>query len=140
MTKRLVARLILTAAVVFSAAGCGDFQEGSEEGAGRATPEPSTEYKLAVIQEGGHVSPDDPAVTQYASALDRLEEKCPDERERLADYAVRSQQLLEERGIEESVLDILRNARSSIPDEMERGAVGSCSDIFAAYVALRRGG
>lgn len=65
--------------------------------------------------------------------------KCQDEEIRLADYTVKSQELLREEGVEESLLSIITNVNRAVPEEyaeLDR----MCSDLFAAYVALRRGG
>jgi hypothetical protein len=66
------------------------------------------EYKLATIQQGGYVSKDDPLLVRFAQALDRLETKCPEPRERLADMGVKGRDLLRERGIQEPLVSILR--------------------------------
>jgi hypothetical protein len=128
--KRSAAALALVLAV---ATACGGEGADSGDAAARATPD-TPEYKLAVIDAGGYVNPSDPIVGSYARALDRLEERCEDSRTFLGDMAVRSQQLLAEEGISEPVLTILRYVGRAV-----RGAPleGSCTSIFATYVALR---
>lgn len=92
--------------------------------------EDSVEYKLAVVDEGGFVAPDDPVVDSYATLLDFLEPKCNENRERIGDMAVVAK---DELGT--SLLTILRGVNGSIPTDF-----GSqpCADIFAYYVALQQ--
>jgi hypothetical protein len=92
--------------------------------------------KLATIEEGTYVAQDDPLVDDYQAALDGLGGDCTDSEERLGDMAVRSQQLLLNGGVNESLLSILQSVDRSIPAGAD---LGSCADIFAAYVALRGG-
>lgn len=92
--------------------------------------------KLATIDEQTYVSPDDPMVAEYQSALDGLAGDCGDSEERLGDMSVRSQELLLNGGVSETLLSILRSVDRSIPGGTQ---LESCSDIFAAYVALRGG-
>ena len=65
---------------------CGDDAEdvseqpaGPDQAADRWTEE-VIEYKLAVVDQGGFVSIDDPVIDRYASALDRAEAVCPEGR------------------------------------------------------------
>jgi hypothetical protein len=97
--------------------------------------EDTPEYKLAVIDEGGYVDPADPVVDRFARVLDKLQRKCSDSRSFVGDMAVRSQELMAEEGVRESLLSILTNVNRSIPRKLGR----SCSDIFATYVVLRTG-
>lgn len=99
------------------------------------TTDQSIEYKLAVID--GHFTPSDEIKRRYGRALDLLERYCPENRERIADMTVRSQELLKERNIDENLLQLLRNFRTSIPDEASPGELGNCSEIFSTYVILR---
>lgn len=105
-----------------------------------SAPESTLENKLAVIHRGGYVANDDPLVMRFARVLDRLEAKCPESRQRLADMGVKGRQLLLERNIDEPLLAVFENWRGSIPDEVEKGDVGECSQILSAYIALRAGG
>ena len=112
------------------------------EASARATTreqESSLEFKLAVVHRGGYVPENDPLVAEFATALDRLEAKCPEDRPTLGDMGVTGQRLLAADGINEPLLDVFQNWRASIPDYAEDGDVGPCADIMAAYVALRVG-
>lgn len=109
----------------------------SEEADDASATEPSIAEKLAVIQTRGPVGPDDAIVRKLRKALVALDRKCKEPRIRVSDMAVRSRQLLADEGIDESILSILRNVNTSIPDAL---GVTKCRDIFAAYVTLRIGG
>lgn len=93
------------------------------------------EFKLATI-EAAPVSTDDPVIAKHADALDALQKKCKERRELLSDFSVKADELLNDSGIDESLLTILRNVNKSIPGSAPKMP---CSDIFAAYVTLRRG-
>ncbi|MCH8066918.1 MAG: hypothetical protein IIC90_14030, partial [Chloroflexi bacterium] len=95
------------------------------------------EYQLAVVDKGGFVATDDSSIDLYDRALDRAERKCTDNRRRIGDYAVKAQQLLEERGIRASILELINAIDQSIPAEI---APTSCADIVAALVTLMIGG
>ena len=71
--------------------------------------ESSLEYKLAVIHSSGDVPEDDPLVAAFATALDSLEAKCPEDRQRLADMGVRTQQMLTTDGVNESLLEVFQH-------------------------------
>jgi len=105
----------------------------------KPAPERSLEYKLAVIHKGGYVAEDDPLVAQFGRALDRLEAKCPESRQQISDMGVKGQELLRNDGINEPLLDVFTNWWESIPADAEDGELGRCSDILAAYIALRVG-
>jgi hypothetical protein len=99
----------------------------------------SIEYKLAAIQQGGYVREDDPLVVQFGEALDRLESKCPEPRERLADMGVKGRQILLGKGVDEPLLSVFQNWGASLPGETTKGEVGPCADVLAVYVTLRAG-
>lgn len=97
----------------------------------------SVEYNLAAIQQGKRISQDDPLIARFEQALDRLESKCPEPRQSLAEMGVRGHELLIKEGIKEPLVSTFENWRGSIPDDMTKGEVGPCADILAAYVSLR---
>lgn len=120
----------LLAASLLFVAGCvnPDHERPSNE---------SVEYKLATIQQGGYVSKDDPLVVRFGHVLDRLDSKCPEPRERIADMGVKGRDLLREKGIQEPLVSTFENWGASIPGEVTKGGVGPCADILAVYVVLR---
>lgn len=109
--------------------------ESDTSSSSQRTSDQSIEYKLAVID--GHPTPSDEVKRRYGRALDLLERYCPENRESIADMTVQGQELLKERNIDETLLQLLHNFQSSIPDEASPGELGNCSEIFSAYVILR---
>jgi hypothetical protein len=97
----------------------------------------SPELMLASIQAGHELGQDDALTNQFRAALDSLGPKCKDRRMRLSDFTVKSKELLDEEGIGESLLSILRHVDASVPDNF---GAQPCVDIFAAYVTLRESG
>jgi hypothetical protein len=102
--------------------------------------EPSLAEKLAALDTRTPVEmlPDD-LVRKFQRQIDALKGKCQDEETRLGDFTVKSQELLNDYNLDESLLSIITNVNLSIPDEYAELGV-SCSDVFGAYVALRVNG
>jgi hypothetical protein len=98
------------------------------------------EHKLAVIDNAGYVDADDPLVSGFSAALDRLEAKCPELRQQLADMGVRGREMLAEKGVGEALLAVFENWRAAIPDAVQDGGAGPCADILAVYITIRVGG
>jgi hypothetical protein len=118
---------LLVAAVCLLAAACG----GSATAGNTATGQPSVAEKLNVID--GHAS-----AAQYQRALDALRLKCREPETRLADYTVKTQQIIESKtGEKEPLIGILTHTNQSIPKSLGKTR---CLDIFAAYATLRTGG
>jgi hypothetical protein len=116
-------RLLILAAAILTFASC-----SSEE----STGSDSVEYKMATIDEGA--PPNASLVATYASTLDSLEPKCDESRSKIGDMSVVSRDLLEDKGIRATLLQILRDVDRSIPAEFGEQP---CADIFASYVTLR---
>lgn len=91
------------------------------------------EYKLAVIDEGGFLPVDDPSIVRYHRVLDDLQQVCGNSRTALADMAVRSVELLADRGVASDALEMLNAAEQSIPDDMH---FDDCAEIFASLIVL----
>jgi len=113
---------------------CGDDSGGGGGGGGNGASTESVEYKLAVVNEGGFVDTDDPLVGQFKSALDALEEKCTEGRQKIGDMAVAAQGLLEDKGIPLSLIRIMQDVNRSTPSGLGEQP---CADIFAVYVTLQ---
>jgi hypothetical protein len=96
------------------------------------------EYQLAVVHEQGYVSPDDPLVEQYRSALDAVEPKCEEDRRMVADMVVRSAQLAAERGIanDPTPLEMIRSIDGAVEPEL---APMACSEVLAAILGIMQG-
>ncbi len=95
----------------------------------------SLEYKLAVVNEGGFVAEDDPLVGRFKSVLDNLQPKCTESRQKIADMGVKAQQLLQNKGVDLSLLRVMQAANDSIPPGF---GTQPCADIFAALVTLTK--
>jgi len=144
MLRQQLLSLTVLIAAAFLAAGTtepssSDRSLPSSVSASHSTVEQSLEYKLAVIHRGGYVREDDPLVMSFGRALDRLEAKCPETRQQIADMGVKGRELLREKNINEPLLAVFENWRASIPDEAQDGALGPCSQILSAYIVLRIG-
>jgi hypothetical protein len=123
-------------------AGCGAEEATEAERAAttavamtEAQAEPTPAEQLAVIETG---SEDAALAQEFQGRLDALGDKCENPERHLADFTVTSQQQLQERGIDESLLSILTNVNRSIPDDFSQEV--DCAEIFAAYITLRMGG
>lgn len=103
---------------------------------GSGWSESDVEYQLAVIDIGGFVSYDDPAIDLYASALNALEPKCIEDRRLIADQSVKAVQLLADQGVRSSTLEMLWAAHEAIP--LELGET-ECAGIFAVLLTLMIG-
>ena len=102
---------------------------------------PPIEYKLAAIQSGGYVDPNDPLVAQFGSVLNDLEGKCQESRNQLSGISIIVHNDMAQRGVDESYLSILQHVDASIPDDLvNSGGAQKCADIFAAYAVLRLDG
>src|SRR5687767_3158567 len=145
---RVGAFLLAASALAFPAFACGG--EATEGQTSLPTPtnesesagytEGDVEYQLAVIDEA--IAPgdvDDPTIDKYATALDKLQRKCKDERRRIADMAVRSTEILQEdTGTKPTTLEMLRSAEKAIPKNFP--GKQPCADIFTSLVLLMEKG
>lgn len=136
MKAAIIIACLIAAGVVASAVTGDDPSDGGAASDERRAPasEQTIEHKLAIVDSGDPVNAGDPVVSDYGRVLDDLQTKCSDSRERLADYALTTEERLLDRGIEESALVILRSVNRSLPD----GSVGQpCAEVFATYLTLR---
>ncbi len=107
------------------------------------TPEPteaggpdlsqSPELRLASVSAGGEVDEDDPSVGEFRAVLDVLEASCPDDRQDIADLAVSTHQTVTERGLEITLLQMMRDLSENIPPDLAATGI-SCAIALAAYV------
>lgn len=95
------------------------------------------EYKLASIDHGRLLDLDDPVIGDYADVLESTEKKCEQDRDELGDISVRSVQLLDERGVSVTSLELLEVVDDSIPDELpEEETALDCREIAAILIVL----
>lgn len=146
--KPLPASLLRISLVIVTS--CGDGGPGEP---GSSEPE-TVQYKLAVVDSGGYVAPDDPVVGEFAIALDVLEGRCPDNtRAQIGDQVVSIQGQLAQGGVSEGLLEILQSVADpstfrlledivqgfppgSIPEASRQG---DCAAYLTAYHELRTG-
>ena len=107
----------------------------AEQPADRWTEE-DIEYKLAVIDQGGFVSTDDPVIDRYAAALDGAEAVCPEGRTMLSDIAVRAVQLLDESvpAHSENALSMLQAITQAASGNEDLGI--ECTELAATIIIL----
>ncbi len=98
---------------------------------GRSQP---YEVMLATIEKQSPVAASDPLVAAFKVQLDLLEPRCVETRGQLSDLAVSTRDIMAKRGVEESLLSILKGVASSLPAS---GSRMKCTDVFAAYATLR---
>ncbi len=136
LPRALVSLVLLTGLAVFLIAqedGCNSDENGEEADGTTSYSEEDVEYKLAVIDAGGFVDPNDPSIDSYAALLDSLETKCEEERTLISDQAVRATQLLADEGVTMTALEVLQGIDGSIPDE---SGTFSCAEVAAAWITL----
>lgn len=123
-------------ALVTFVVACADDAPGVEAPPADRWTEEDIEYKLAVIDEGGSVSTDDPVIDRYAAALDNAENVCPESRSMLSDIAVRSVQLLDENvpGHSENALSMLQAIHEAASGGDGLGI--ECTEVAATIVVL----
>jgi hypothetical protein len=112
----------------------------------------TAEYELAVVDKGGYIRPDDPVVAEFASAPAVLQKQCFKTRSQIGDYTVSIQKQLIERGVQESLLAILkavtdpvtfRKLRKGVDRDVRAGSIltssqtGDCAAYMTEYVLLR---
>jgi len=97
------------------------------------TEDYTVEYKMACIDKGEYLDEDDPVINEYSILLDSLMEKTTNSRIDISDIIVTTQRLLKENGVDMSLLNILKDLDSSIPEESPKLEL---EDIAAAYIVL----
>ncbi|MBO8152699.1 MAG: hypothetical protein H0Z30_09445 [Candidatus Marinimicrobia bacterium] len=94
----------------------------------------SIEYKLASIEVGYKVPQDHRLVKRFRTLLNQLDYKYVENRQEIADATVKGKQMLEERGIEEKMENIMEGMNllftSDIPNQ-------KYTEYVAFYVVLR---
>lgn len=64
-------------------------------------------YKMAVIEKNGYVSENDLLVKRFDNLLQQLDKKYVDDKQQIAGKTVTAKQILEEKGIKESMINIM---------------------------------
>ena len=94
--------------------------------------ENSIEYKVAVVDAGGYVDPDDSIVSVYRSALSRAESNCSNSKQELADMAVKATQILADNGIQATALEMVE----AVNDSVAGLDAGDCTEVYAVLITL----
>ena len=120
-----------TAPTETPAEATGETPEATE--ANGATPSESPEQMLAAVSAGAAVAADDPIVGEFRAVLDILDEKCPDDRQDIADIGVSTHDAVTERGLDITLLQMLQDLSDNIPADLAVTGI-SCAIAFSAYV------
>jgi hypothetical protein len=139
---------ILAAIVLFSmlVSACGspaqpapaNSQSGSSSGSNSSTSNlvtaSSPPYAKLAALDAGSPNPPPSLIQKFETLLSSLSKKCPtDTQQLLSDYIVKSQELLKEKGVNLSLLEIADHVDNSMPGKAE---LGKCAQVFAAFVTL----
>lgn len=105
---------ILVLLTVLSLSGC-SFSSPSVS----ATTEPDAiAYEMATL-DNGEISKDDPVINEYKIFLDRIEDKTVTSRVNILNITKTAQELLKGGGIDKTLLKILKDFNSYIPEGPE---------------------
>ena len=104
-------------------------------GCSPAHHEDSVEYKLASIEAGQSLDPDDARVGEFAQALNSLQNKYNDSRIHIGDVLVTSQTILKEKGVTIGLLELARQLDASVPSNF--GTKLNIDGVATAYIVLR---
>jgi len=126
--KIYVAIVVAIVIIIFSfALACSDSSP-------KETKDPSVEYQLAVINEGGYVEEDDPVVDEFKTLIDSIDEKVIEEPTEIGDILVTAQEILWDKyKIRISLLEITKNLEQSLPDDVPNLKF---EEITVAYIII----
>jgi len=96
--------------------------------------DPSVEYQLAVINEGGYVDEDDPVVDEFKSLVESIDRKVVEGPTEIGDILVTAQEILWDKyNIKISLLELTRNLEESLPDDSTNL---NFEEIAVAYIVI----
>jgi len=101
--------------------------------------ESTTEYKLAVLNHGGYVPPDDITVSRFRFLLGQLASKFGETPERIANMSVKARNSLAEKGVSETLLNIMEGM-NQIVDRPGTYGKDPYANFLTLYVVLRTTG
>jgi hypothetical protein len=99
--------------------------------------EPSIENKLATVDRGTYVAPDDIAVARFRSLLHQLSTKYGETPLRIADMSVTGRKLLREKGVDESIQNLMEGMNQILDRPMGNQKY---AEYLSMYVMLRNAG
>lgn len=127
-------------AVCLVLVACSSGSDGAGGTTGLTAGPDTVEWKLAVVDAGGNVLPDDPVVREFATALTVLEELCyKNTRHQIGDIVLSMQGSLLEYGISESLLTILQAIVDPVSFEDLQRRVNQAVDQGALDASARKG-
>lgn len=97
----------------------------------------SIEYKLATIDAGGYVKEIDITINRFRTLLNLLSKKYVENRQQIADMSVTAQNMLRDRGIAESILNIMEGMNKIFKSDIGNQKY---AEYASAYVTLREDG
>lgn len=90
----------------------------------------SVELKLATLDAGSPIEEDDITVYQFKELLDKLEKKTVNTRIDIADITVVARKLLKEHGINRTLLQILNDFNTAIPEEVDYAKLEEVASVY----------
>lgn len=96
--------------------------------------EPSLAYMLAVIDWG--IPPSEEVLARYETLIVTVDELYKEDKQQIADVAVKASQMLAEKGINEKVAQVLQALIDSMPEGGEELKV-SAAEMATMYILLR---
>jgi hypothetical protein len=95
---------------------------------------PTVEYQLAVINEGGHVEKDDPVVAEFKDLVQSIDQKSVEGPTEIGDILVKAQEILwDNYNIRVSLLGLTRELEKSLPDD---GKDLNFEEIAVMYITV----
>lgn len=94
----------------------------------------SIAYKLAVLEKNGYASENDQTVKRFDYLLTRLDNKYEDNKQEIADKTVKAKQLLENRGVKESMIKMMEGM-NTINDPKD--SYKNYNEYLTIYIILR---
>jgi len=97
-------------------------------------PAQTLEYNLALLNAGGYVKDDDITVARFRTLLELLSEKFVEDRQQIANMTVKAQSMLRDKGVSESLLDIMEGMNGLFYSDVRDMKY---AEYVAAYVTMR---
>jgi len=96
--------------------------------------EPSLAYMLAVIDWG--IPPSEEVLARYETLIGTADELYKEDKQQMADVAVKASQILAEKGVDEKVAQVLQALIDSMPEGGEELKI-SAAEMATLYILLR---
>jgi hypothetical protein len=112
-------------------------QDSNNKNARNSLNNMKLEYKLATVDAGYRVQPDDISIARFGSLLDQLANKYVEDRIKIADVTVAAMNILREKGLREKLLNIMEGLNSIFYEPLQNQKY---AQHVAIYVTLRNKG